>query len=70
MQAVATPGQSRCEDVAAYLKLALQKTVKSLVLAVDSELEGESAQAEIYLLLLRGDHDLNEVKAGKLPGLS
>ncbi|NCV60718.1 MAG: proline--tRNA ligase, partial [Betaproteobacteria bacterium] len=40
MQAVATPGQSRCEDVAAYLKLALQKTVKSLVLAVDSELEG------------------------------
>jgi len=36
MQAVATPDRSRCEDVATYLKIALEKTVKSLVLAVQS----------------------------------
>ena len=31
---------------------------------------GEIAKTTVWLLLLRGDHDLNEVKAGKLPGLT
>ncbi len=60
-----TPGKSRCEDVAQLLTLALTQTVKSIVLSVEKE-EGER---EIWLLLLRGDHELNEVKAGKLPGI-
>jgi prolyl-tRNA synthetase len=38
--------------------------VKSIVLAVDTPLG-----AEVWLLLIRGDHELNEVKAGKVPGL-
>ena len=70
MQSVATPGKSRCEDVAAYLNIDIKKTVKCLVLAVDREDTSGAAEADIYLLLVRGDHDLNEVKAGKVPGLS
>lgn len=65
MTSVATPGQSKCEDVARFLKLPLENTVKSIVLAVDAE-EG----AKLFILLLRGDHDLNEVKASKIAGLA
>lgn len=61
-----TPGKAKCEDVAQLLNLPLAQTVKSIVLAVDKE----DAAAEIWLLLLRGDHDLNEVKASKVAGLS
>ncbi|MCV2357424.1 proline--tRNA ligase [Paucibacter sp. TC2R-5] len=66
----ATPGKSTCEDVAALLALPLAQTVKSLVLATD-ELndKGEIIKSTVWLLLLRGDHDLNEVKAGKVDGL-
>ncbi len=64
MRKLATPDCTRCEDVAAYLGIALTRTVKSIVLAA----ERERAPAEVVLLLLRGDHDLNEVKCGKLPG--
>ncbi len=65
-----TPGKSTCEDVAALLGLPLQRTVKSLVLATDQLNErGEVAKSQVWLLLLRGDHELNEVKASKVPGL-
>ena len=66
-----TPGKATCADVAELLKLPLQRTVKSLVLATD-ELNGagEITQTRIWLLLLRGDHDMNEVKVGKVPGLA
>lgn len=60
-----TPGKARCEDVAALLGLPLTQTVKSIVLSV----ERDEGRREIWLLLLRGDHELNEVKAGKLPGI-
>ncbi|EYC50436.1 proline--tRNA ligase [Hylemonella gracilis str. Niagara R] len=64
-----TPGKSTCADVAVLLNVPLQTTVKSLVLATD-ELndKGEIVKSQIWLLLLRGDHDMNEVKVGKLPG--
>jgi prolyl-tRNA synthetase len=61
---VATPETTRCEDVATLLEIPLGRTVKSIVLAVDTPLG-----AEVWLLLIRGDHELNEVKAGKVPGL-
>ena len=70
MTQVPTPGKSTCADVAELLGLPLQRTVKSLVLATDeTNAQGEVVQTQIWLLLLRGDHDLNEVKAGKVPGL-
>jgi len=60
-----TPGKERCDDVAALLGLPLTQTVKSIVLSV----EKHDGAREIWLLLLRGDHELNEVKASKLPGM-
>ncbi len=65
-----TPGKSTCEDVAALLGLPLSQTVKSLVLATDELNEhGEVVKTQVWLLLVRGDHELNEVKAGKVEGL-
>jgi prolyl-tRNA synthetase len=66
MQKVSTPEQKRCEDVAQFLKIPLTQTVKSLVLAVDQD----SVPANLFMLLLRGDHELNEIKVNKVPGLA
>ena len=64
-----TPGKSTCADVAVLLGLPLTQTVKSLVLATDELNEqGEVLKSQVWLLLVRGDHDMNEVKVGKLPG--
>jgi prolyl-tRNA synthetase len=66
----ATPDKSSCEDVAALLGVPLQRTVKSLVLATDDRnAAADIVKTTVWLLLVRGDHSLNEVKAGKLPGL-
>lgn len=65
MASVPTPGAAKCEDVATLLGLPLSQTIKSIVLATD----GEDGKVQIWLLLLRGDHELNEIKAGKVPGL-
>jgi prolyl-tRNA synthetase len=65
-----TPGKSTCADVAAFLGLPLAQTVKSLVLATDElDEHGDVAKVTVWLLLLRGDHDMNEVKVGKVEGL-
>ncbi len=66
MQKVSTPEQKRCEDVAKFLKIPITQTIKSLVLAVDQE----SGPAKLFMLLLRGDHELNEIKVNKVPGLA
>jgi prolyl-tRNA synthetase len=66
MQKLATPGKHTCEEVAEYLKLPIEKTVKSIVL-MHTPKEGTPKMA---MLLLRGDHMLNEVKASKIPGMS
>jgi len=70
MTRMPTPGKATCADVAELLSIPLVSTVKSLVLATDELNEaGEVAKTQVWLLLLRGDHDMNEVKAGKVPGL-
>jgi len=70
MQLTPTPGAATCAEVAALLGLPLARTVKSLVLASeDRDAAGASGKLQIWLLLLRGDHDLNEIKAGKIDGL-
>jgi prolyl-tRNA synthetase len=55
-----TPGKIRCEDVAEFLGSQLTRTVKAIAVMHDDE---------FYLLLIRGDHNLNEIKVNKLPGL-
>jgi prolyl-tRNA synthetase len=65
-----TPDKSTCEAVAELLGVPLQRTVKSLVLATDRlSPEGDLRGTTIWLLLVRGDHSLNEIKAGKVEGL-
>ena len=64
IQKVHTPGAATCEQVSKLLGTSLEHTVKSIVLAT----EDEQATVTIWLLLIRGDHELNEIKAGKLPG--
>ena len=70
LQKTPTPGKSRCEDVAEWLGVPLEDTVKSLVLATDT-LTGSGAPgpATVWLLMIRGDHALNEIKASKVPGV-
>ena len=70
MTKTATPGKSTCADVAGFLGVPLQQTVKSLVLATETkDDEGRRVGTQVWLLLLRGDHELNEVKANKIPGM-
>ena len=55
-----TPDKSRCEDVAEFLGTGLTRTVKAIAVVHDQT---------FFLLLIRGDHTLNEIKASKIPGL-
>jgi prolyl-tRNA synthetase len=64
LQKVHTPNAATCQQVKELLSIDLSQTVKSIVLATPSD-EGPE---KIWLLLLRGDHDLNEIKVSKLPG--
>lgn len=70
MEKRATPGKEKCELVAEYLGIDLLRCVKSVVLAADrTDENGDPLPAKIVLVLLRADHELNEVKAGHLPEL-
>ncbi len=66
MARVATPGQHSIEEVSTFLKVAADRVVKTLVVRGEKT---EANPAGLVALLLRGDHPLNEVKAGKLPGV-
>ena len=71
MTKTATPGKSSCADVAELLSISLTSTVKSLVLAADTlNDKNEVATTQVWLLLLRGDHEMNEVKVSKIEGLA
>jgi prolyl-tRNA synthetase len=59
LRKVATPGKTRCEDVAEFLKLPRERTLKAIAVMHAEQL---------CLLLLRGDHGLNEAKTQKAIG--
>ncbi|WP_317202421.1 proline--tRNA ligase [Janthinobacterium sp.] len=65
----ATPDTVKCETVAALLGLKLEQTVKTIALTVETEQQGKLT-TQFWMLLLRGDHELNEVKVGKIAGLA
>jgi prolyl-tRNA synthetase len=58
LQKVATPGVKSIGELCAFLKVPAERTVKSVVV--------DGADGQPVLLLVRGDHELNLVKAGKL----
>jgi len=59
-----TPGKTKCEAVAELLGLSLSQTVKTIALTVENE-----GKKQYWVLLLRGDHELNEIKVSKVEGL-
>lgn len=61
MRKVDTPTQKTCEDVAAMMGIALLRTVKSIAVV--------TSQGDFVLALVRGDHDVNEIKLAKVEGL-
>jgi prolyl-tRNA synthetase len=65
MQKIATPGKIKCDEVAAFLDLSVTRMVKAI--AIMRELPDVGGQA-FALILLRGDHDLNEIKTQKIVG--
>ena len=66
MQEVDTPKQTACAEVAALLNISVTQTVKAIALMVKQA----DDSSRFYLALLRGDHNLNEVKLAKLDGMA
>ncbi len=67
LQEVATPGKHSIEEVASFLKVNPEQTVKTLI--VLGEVREDKTQP-LVALVLRGDHELNEIKAEKLTGVA
>jgi len=65
MQDVETPKQTSCEEVAALLNIGLDRTIKAMALIATLE----DGSTQFNLLLIRGDHRMNEIKVNKLEGL-
>jgi prolyl-tRNA synthetase len=71
MKRTPTPGKSTCQEVADLLGVPLTRTVKSVVLATDElDEKRHPVKTTLWLLLVRGDHALNEVKTSKVAGLA
>ena len=71
LEKVSTPGMSTCVDVANYLKLPIENSLKTLVVATDErDDKGEIVKSRVWLLLIRGDRSMNEIKVSKVPGLA
>ncbi|HEX5487318.1 MAG TPA: proline--tRNA ligase, partial [Limnobacter sp.] len=68
LQKVSTPNVTACVDVASLLGCELNKTVKSVVFANRTETE-EGVMVQLILALVRGDHEVNDIKLGKLAGV-
>jgi prolyl-tRNA synthetase len=62
MEKVSTPKQTTCEDVAALLGIDISRTVKAIAVMPTS--------GQLSLVLVRGDHSVNEIKLAKLPGMA
>ncbi len=60
MEQRATPGKTKCADVAEFLGVPITHMVKAIAV-----MAGAASEPQFTLLLLRGDHDLNEIKAQK-----
>ena len=66
MQEVDTPKQTSCEEVAALLNIGLDRTIKAMALIATLE----DGTTQFNLLLIRGDHRMNEIKVNKIEGLN
>jgi prolyl-tRNA synthetase len=66
LEKVATPQQKTIEAVSAFLEVSAEQSVKTLIVLAEPDKKGKHG---LVALVLRGDHQLNEVKAEKLAGV-
>jgi prolyl-tRNA synthetase len=64
---IATPNAHTIAEVSAYLKVAEQQTIKTLLVKGDAD---EQGKVGVVALVLRGDHELNDIKAEKVAGVA
>ncbi|MHA7002291.1 proline--tRNA ligase [Aeromonas schubertii] len=64
---VATPDVHTIDEVSAFLKVAPTAIAKTLLVLGE---ENEQGEQPVIALVLRGDHELNDVKAEKLAGVA
>ncbi len=62
MQTIDTPNQNSIEEVADFLKISTDQIIKTLIVLGDND--------NVVALLVRGDHELNEIKAEKIEGIA
>lgn len=67
LQEIATPGAHSIEEVCAFLKVSPEQTLKTLI--VLGEVCEDKTQP-LVALVVRGDHELNDIKAEKLTGVA
>lgn len=67
LEKVATPNKKTIVDVSAFLKIPAEQSVKTLIVLAELDEKGKQG---LIALVLRGDHQLNAVKAEKLSGVS
>jgi prolyl-tRNA synthetase len=61
LKTVDTPNQHTIEEVSAFLKVPASSTLKTLIVKAS-----DACEHDVIALVLRGDHELNAIKAGKL----
>jgi prolyl-tRNA synthetase len=72
LEKVATPEQKTIEAVSAFLNVSAEQSVKTLIVLAEPDKkskQGKQGKQGLVALVLRGDHQLNEVKAEKLTGV-
>jgi len=67
MSRVDTPNSKTIEAVASLLGLPVEQNLKTLI--VEADPEDTDNPSSLVAIILRGDHELNEIKAAKLPGV-
>jgi prolyl-tRNA synthetase len=65
LEKVATPDQKSIEDVCSFMSVNADQVVKTLVVLAD-----EDSPSPLVALVVRGDHELNDIKAEKLSGVA
>jgi len=69
MKEVATPGQRTIDAIAAFLGIDATATIKTLLVKADAG-DDDEGNGGLVALILRGDHNLNEIKAENLAGVA
>lgn len=67
LEKIATPASKTVEEVAAFFNVPTRAVLKTLIVLGETD---ENGHQPLIAMVLRGDHTLNKVKAGKVPGVA